>query len=93
MERRSSLLDEEARHEHGWTMLVRVRLRGWLEAALPGGQDTLDVPVGTTTSGVLDLLGVPAGPCIFILNGQQATYDAELRQGDRIEIAHMASGG
>jgi hypothetical protein len=72
-------------------MLVRVRLRGWLEAALPGGQGTLDVPAGTTTSAVLDLLGVPAGPCIYILTGEQAAYDTELHQGDRIEIAHMAA--
>jgi hypothetical protein len=74
-------------------MKVSVRLRGWLEAALPNGRATLDLPSGTTTAGVLDYLGVPAGPCLFVVNGEQASYMAELHEGDQLDVALMASGG
>jgi sulfur carrier protein ThiS len=74
-------------------MKVQVKLHGWLDVALPNGRATLDLPGGTTTAGVLDFLGVPAGPCLYVLNGEQASYMAELHEGDRLEIALMASGG
>jgi sulfur carrier protein ThiS len=75
------------------TIKVQVKLWGWLDVALPNGQAILDLPVGTTTAGVLDHLGVPAGPCFFSLNGEQASYMAVLHEGDRLDIALMASGG
>lgn len=74
-------------------MTVQVKLRGWLEVALPNGQATLELPIGMTTAGVLDFLGVPAGPCFFVVNGEQASYMAELHEGDQLEVALMASGG
>ncbi len=73
-------------------MRILLKLHGWLAGAGPS-QTALEVPPGTTPMGVLDLLGIPAGACVFVRNGEQASYREELHEGDRLEIAHMASGG
>ena len=74
-------------------MRIQVQLHGWLDAALPGGRGALEVPSGTTPMGILDRLGIRAGACLYVINGEQASYCAELHEGDRLEIAHMAAGG
>ena len=46
-----------------------------------------------SASGVMDLLGVPVGPCLWIVNGRAVGYDTPLREGDELEVALMACGG
>jgi sulfur carrier protein ThiS len=72
---------------------VKVRLRGWLAGRLPGGRGEVDVEPGTTALGVMDVLHVPAGACVFVVNGEVAKYDTPLHEGDRLDVAMMAAGG
>ena len=74
-------------------MRITVKLHGWMDVGVPGGTRTLEVPARTTPIAVLDLLGLRAGACLFVVNGEQASYCGELHDGDRLEIAHMAAGG
>jgi hypothetical protein len=41
----------------------------------------------------MDVLGVPVGPCLWILNGETVGYDTLVHDGDELEVALMASGG
>jgi sulfur carrier protein ThiS len=72
---------------------VEVTLKGWLAGRLPLGRATVEVAPGTTTLGVMDALHVPAGACLFILNGEVVKYDTPVHAGDRLEVALMAAGG
>jgi sulfur carrier protein ThiS len=72
---------------------VDVRLRGWLAGRLPGGRATVEVPSGTTAAGVLDALGIPAGACVYVIDGEVAKYDTPVLDGDNLEVAFMAAGG
>ncbi len=74
-------------------MRVHVKLRGWLRHFLPADTTTLDVPEGTTASGVMDLLRIPVGPCLWIVNGEAVGYDTRLHENDMLEVALMAAGG
>jgi sulfur carrier protein ThiS len=74
-------------------LAVHLRLRGWLRDSLPEGQASIDVPAGTTVSGLMDVLRIPVGPCLWILNGESVGYDMLVQDGDELEVALMASGG
>jgi sulfur carrier protein ThiS len=74
-------------------MHVRVRVRGWLLRFLPEGEATVDVSDGSTPAGVMDQLRIPAGPCIWTVNGQAVEYDTPLHDGDELDVALMAAGG
>jgi sulfur carrier protein ThiS len=74
-------------------MRVKLKLRGFLRSLIPGGGTTVDVPEGTTVSGMFDILGVPLGPCLWIVNGEAVGYGTRLKENDEVEVAMMASGG
>jgi sulfur carrier protein ThiS len=74
-------------------MRMKLKLHGFLRGLVPGGARTFDVPEGTTVSGVFDVLGIPVGPCLWIVNGEAAAYDTTLKEGDEVEVAMMAAGG
>ena len=74
-------------------MRVTLRARGWLRYHVPDQPAVLDVPEGTTASGVMELLRVPVGPCLWVVNGEAVGYDAVLHDGDELDVALMASGG
>jgi hypothetical protein len=72
---------------------IRLKLHGWIRDVLPTNPATLDVPRGTTASGVMDHLGLPIGPCLWIVNGEKVGYDRPLHEGDMVEAAPMGASG
>jgi sulfur carrier protein ThiS len=74
-------------------MRVHVTMAGSMDVAMPGGPRDVEVPDGTTTAGLLELLRVFPGPCLYVLNGEVAGYDHVLHDGDRLRVSRMAQGG
>jgi sulfur carrier protein ThiS len=56
--------------------------------------DTVDVPPGTTISGILSTLGIPAeSVSLLVLNGSKALATEVLKDGDHITIYPPVCGG
>ena len=80
-------------------MKVQVWLRGHLKIYVPHKvgeiSPVMEVKEGTTIGALLDHLKIPGGAAKAILvNGENATNDEILKNGDRVNIfPRMAAGG
>ena len=79
-------------------MRVEVRLFATLERYLPPGSHrgvgVVDVPDRSTAADVARLLGIPARlEHVLLVNGQPATADQILADGDALDLYPPLSGG
>jgi len=72
---------------------VHVTLKGTLAGNLPGGQGEVEVADGATVGTLSDSLGLPGGPCVFVVNGTAAKRDEPLSDGDRVQAFPPMAGG
>lgn len=79
-------------------MKVEVKLFATLARYLPepseSGSATVEIPKGSTVSQLVSVLGIPAGiPTVILVNGQDATPDQTLRDGDTLTLFPPLAGG
>jgi sulfur carrier protein ThiS len=75
-------------------MKITVKLIGPFVNQLGFSEKELDVPAGTTADGLLALIGIDkARPKIITKNGRAVAPGEEARDGDRIVISPIYSGG
>jgi sulfur carrier protein ThiS len=75
-------------------MKVTVKLAGGLVHTLGFSERELELPAGTTVAGLLEAIVIdPAGPLIVGRSGWAIETDDEVRDGDRILISPVFSGG
>lgn len=79
-------------------MKVEVRLFATLARYLPepseSGSATVEIPEGSTARQLVSVLGIPAGiPVVILVNGQDATPDQTLRDGDTLTLFPPLAGG
>ena len=79
-------------------MQVRVVLFGHLARLLSAGSGgnatVVDVETAATVDVVLDAVGVPDGERTYLtVNGERATRDARLREGDELRVIVPLGGG
>ncbi len=74
-------------------MRVEVVLKGSLAERLPEGRGTVELPDGATVNALGEALGLPAMPCIHVINGTAVERGAPLSDGDRVQIFPPAAGG
>ena len=74
-------------------MLIRLRLHA-IVADQVGDLHDVQVPAGTTVTGLLVALGVERDRAGFVLiNGRRAPYDTELHGEDTVFIMPFLGGG
>jgi molybdopterin converting factor small subunit len=75
-------------------MKVTVKLIGPFVQAFGFSEKDLDVPDGTTADGLVTLVDIDkARPKIVTRNGRAVAPGEELRDGDRVVISPIYSGG
>ncbi len=75
-------------------MTITVKLIGPFVQVFGFSEKALDVPPGTTTEGVLDLVAVDKSrPKIVTRNGRAAAPGEKVEEGDRVVISPIYSGG
>jgi sulfur carrier protein ThiS len=75
-------------------MNVTLKLAGGFVHTVGFSQKELDVEPGTTVADLLDAIAIDRGrPMIIARNGHGATVDEEVREGDRILVSPIFSGG
>ncbi len=75
-------------------MTVTVKLVGGLIHTLGFSERVVELPSGTTVAGLLDALGIdPARPLIVGRSGWAIELTDEIRDGDRIMVSPVFSGG
>ena len=75
-------------------MKITVKLIGPFIRAFGFSEKVLDVPPGTTADGLLGLVVIDrARPKIVTRNGRAVAPQEELRDGDRIVVSPLYSGG
>ncbi len=75
-------------------MKITVKLIGPFVQAVGFSEKEIDVPPATTADGLLDLIAMDKGrPKIITRNGQAIAPAEEIREGDRIVISPIYSGG
>jgi len=75
---------------------ARVTLHGTLSRFLPGGQRTTEVELGRpcTAGRLLEELGLPVEALdMLVVNGNRATADTLVREGDLLEAFPFIGGG
>jgi sulfur carrier protein ThiS len=76
------------------TMKLTVKLAGGLVQTLGFSEREIELPPGTTVARLLDAIGIdPARPVIVGRNGWAMDLAEEIREGDRILISPVFSGG
>lgn len=76
--------------------MIEMKLYAGLELKSTLGQRTnsIESRAGLTLAGAIDSLGIPRGAvAIAMVDGRQATLDAELRDGDRVALFPPIGGG
>lgn len=79
-------------------MTVDIALFAYLSEFQPDGRGgrsprPFDLSSGTTIAQVIVDLGLPDEPRVVFVNGQHASEDAELHEGDRLAIFPPVAGG
>jgi sulfur carrier protein ThiS len=75
-------------------MTITVKLVGGLIHTIGFSERVLDLPAGTTVAGLLEAIGIdPARPLIVGRSGWAIETDDEVRDGDRILVSPVFSGG
>lgn len=77
-------------------MRLTIRLFGDLRRYLPRGQEwiDLDLPEGSTSTAVLDTLGIHPGEVWLVrANKQIISEEAALHDGDDLEVFEPVGGG
>ena len=75
-------------------MTVTVKLVGGLIHTRGFSERVLELPAGTTVAGLLEAIGIdPARPLIVGRSGWAIETGDEVRDGDRILISPVFSGG
>ena len=75
-------------------MNVTVKLVGGLIHTLGFSERVLELPAGTTVAGLLEAIGIdPARPLIVGRSGWAIETDDKVRDGDRILVSPVFSGG
>ena len=75
-------------------MKVTVKLAGGLVHTLGFSERELELPAGTTVAGLLEAIGIdPALPVIVGRSGWAIETGDEVRDGDRILVSPVFSGG
>lgn len=75
-------------------MRITVKMIGPFIQAFGFSEKELDVPSGTTADSLLDLVAVDRSrPKIVTRNGRAVAPGEELREGDRLVISPIYSGG
>ena len=75
-------------------MKVTVKLAGGLVHTLGFSEREVELPAGTTVAGLLEAIRIdPARPVIVGRSGWAIETDDEVRDGDRILISPVFSGG
>jgi len=72
---------------------VTVTLKGALADRLPGGRGEVEVPEGAPVEAILDALGLPQAPCVYVVDGAPRTRGAPLADGDRVVVHPPQAGG
>ena len=75
---------------------VTVALHGYFSRQYSGSQRLLIAPLAeaATPRAVIAHLAIPLGAVgLILINNQQATLDAPLRGGDRLDILPLLGGG
>jgi sulfur carrier protein ThiS len=79
-------------------MLIKIEISSVLHSLIPASGKNLsgdqwEVPEGTYADDMLELLGLIQVPTMIILNQGMATEKTLLREGDRLRIFPLVSGG
>ena len=75
-------------------MRVTVKLVGGLVHTVGFSERVVELPAGTTVTGLLDAIGIdPARPLIVGRDGWAIETDDEVHEGDRILMSPVFSGG
>ena len=79
-------------------MLIKIEISSALQPLVPvSGKnlsgDQWEVPEGTHTGTILDLLSLTQVPTMLILNKTVATENTFLKEGDTLRIFPLVSGG
>jgi sulfur carrier protein ThiS len=75
-------------------MKVTVKLIGPLVNQLDFSEKPFDVPAATTVEGLMAMIGVDKGrPKIVTRNGRAVAPGEEIKEGDRIVVSPIYSGG
>jgi sulfur carrier protein ThiS len=75
-------------------MWVTVKLVGGLVHTVGFSERVVELPAGTTVAGLLQAVGIHrARPLIVGRNGWAIEIDDEVRDGDRILVSPVFSGG
>jgi sulfur carrier protein ThiS len=75
-------------------MKITVKLVGGFVQTMGFSQKELDMAPGSTVADVLAAIAIdPTRPKIVALNGQAVAEDEVVREGDRILVSHVFSGG
>lgn len=75
-------------------MRVRVRLHGTLRASATSGGTDLEVPEGTTASGLLRLLGIREERGVVVVMGGRVLDSNDALQADAaVEVFQAIAGG
>jgi sulfur carrier protein ThiS len=72
------------------TIAVTVTAKGVLAERLPAAGR---LPDGATVRMLLAAVGLPAGPCVPVVNGVAARATTGLRDGDRVQVYPPSAGG
>ncbi len=76
-------------------MALQIVARGQIARLLPGAQENLTIPwtEPITVGTLLQQLGLGAHLATVVVNGQRATADHELADGDKILLFSPMAGG
>jgi sulfur carrier protein ThiS len=75
-------------------MTITVKLVGGLIHTVGFSERVLELPAETTVAGLLEAIGIdPARPLIVGRSGWAIERDDEVRDGDRILVSPVFSGG
>lgn len=79
-------------------MLIKIEISSVLQPLIPVSgknlsRDQWEVPEGTHTENILDLLSLTHIPTMLILNKGVVNEKAFLREGDTLRIFPLVSGG
>jgi sulfur carrier protein ThiS len=79
-------------------MLIKIEISSALQPLIPVtgkdlSGDQWEVPEGTHTGKILDLLGLTQVPNMLVLNKTVATENTSLKEGDSLRVFPLVSGG
>jgi len=79
-------------------MRVSIEISSVLHKSIPPvkknlGGDSWDLSDATKVSDLLEKLNLPETGTVLVLNGRQCSRQHVLKEGDRLKIFPMASGG